>query len=577
MTESELKCSFCQYTATSMPFLESHLESHRGEKLFQCRFCNYTTKYCGNRIVHERRMHLNKKPYKCKYCTYATVQSSTLHKHVAVHHSEMCTYKCIQCKFSCDDEKRYSKHLTKHHTEMFTRNLSQITTAHHYPVYESDMNPQGGPSQADNSNYPAPDKNADVSEIKMETSAEPQGEENSVQTVDGETGDGQGNEPGQESNQEESHSKSTAPMENVSPERGVGRPVIYFNDGESPSKGPKPPKLYRCRYCEYTTKFATNRLIHERRHLGKKPYMCKYCDYAATQSTTLKTHMRQKHSQAFEKYHCTLCPFQCVLEEVFMKHLRDFHADTAAVIDPNVTQADAAVTEASIGRSPYAISNVPATYTMAGMSANHQNIQMTSTPNNESNFRGASATASVSDYFADFNSLLNQTRQDTSSDPPCVVEVPGEDSSPTDNSEVLYTGKSLPAAYPKNKEQDGGTQAYHATETPSKAVFPVSLHSGNQRIVVNHRSEHRHVDSISSSSGTSIGTQTLLVLHDMSTVANKKRAFQCQHCDIIFPDNVLFTIHRGFHGYEKPFQCNVCGYDCGDRYEFASHSHSCMP
>ena len=33
----------------------------------------------------------------------------------------------------------------------------------------------------------------------------------------------------------------------------------------------------------------------------------------------------------------------------------------------------------------------------------------------------------------------------------------------------------------------------------------------------------------------------------------------CQHCDMYFADNILYTIHMGCHGYENPFQCNICG------------------
>ncbi|KAK7901235.1 hypothetical protein WMY93_018004 [Mugilogobius chulae] len=45
----------------------------------------------------------------------------------------------------------------------------------------------------------------------------------------------------------------------------------------------------------------------------------------------------------------------------------------------------------------------------------------------------------------------------------------------------------------------------------------------------------------------------------------------CQHCDIYFPDNILYTIHMGCHGYENPFQCNICGYKCKSKYDFACH------
>jgi IKAROS family zinc finger protein len=45
----------------------------------------------------------------------------------------------------------------------------------------------------------------------------------------------------------------------------------------------------------------------------------------------------------------------------------------------------------------------------------------------------------------------------------------------------------------------------------------------------------------------------------------------CQHCDTYFSDNIMYTVHMGCHGYENPFQCNVCGCKCRNKYDFACH------
>uniref|UniRef100_A0A8D3A9K6 IKAROS family zinc finger 2 n=2 Tax=Scophthalmus maximus TaxID=52904 RepID=A0A8D3A9K6_SCOMX len=49
------------------------------------------------------------------------------------------------------------------------------------------------------------------------------------------------------------------------------------------------------------------------------------------------------------------------------------------------------------------------------------------------------------------------------------------------------------------------------------------------------------------------------------------RAFQCEHCRVLFLDHVMYTIHMGCHGYRDPLECNICGYRSKDRYEFSSH------
>uniref|UniRef100_A0A914XQ69 C2H2-type domain-containing protein n=1 Tax=Plectus sambesii TaxID=2011161 RepID=A0A914XQ69_9BILA len=47
--------------------------------------------------------------------------------------------------------------------------------------------------------------------------------------------------------------------------------------------------------------------------------------------------------------------------------------------------------------------------------------------------------------------------------------------------------------------------------------------------------------------------------------------FVCQHCRIAFENQVLYTIHMGYHGYELPFKCNRCGHVANDGLSFNLH------
>nr|XP_040034854.1 DNA-binding protein Ikaros isoform X6 [Gasterosteus aculeatus aculeatus] len=49
------------------------------------------------------------------------------------------------------------------------------------------------------------------------------------------------------------------------------------------------------------------------------------------------------------------------------------------------------------------------------------------------------------------------------------------------------------------------------------------------------------------------------------------RAYRCEHCRVLFLDHVMYTIHMGCHGFRDPFECNLCGHQSQDRYEFSSH------
>ena len=56
------------------------------------------------------------------------------------------------------------------------------------------------------------------------------------------------------------------------------------------------------------------------------------------------------------------------------------------------------------------------------------------------------------------------------------------------------------------------------------------------------------------------------------SLTNFSSQWQCQHCNIIFPDQTLYFLHRGFHsGNGNPWKCNGCGQRCTDMYDFNAH------
>ena len=72
-----------------------------------------------------------------------------------------------------------------------------------------------------------------------------------------------------------------------------------------------------------------------------------------------------------------------------------------------------------------------------------------------------------------------------------------------------------------------------------------------------------------------VNNESLTSSVSVATSANESNALQytCVHCDIIFKDKVLYTVHRGSHGFNDPFTCNLCGTELKDKYAFAAHFH----
>ncbi|KAM8967027.1 DNA-binding protein Ikaros [Pelodytes ibericus] len=78
--------------------------------------------------------------------------------------------------------------------------------------------------------------------------------------------------------------------------------------------------------------------------------------------------------------------------------------------------------------------------------------------------------------------------------------------------------------------------------------------------------EHRSYDMIRAG-----GDNTQDAFKVISSSGEPVKIHKCEHCRILFLDHVMYTIHMGCHGFRDPFECNMCGYQSQDRYEFSSH------
>ncbi|XP_063308106.1 DNA-binding protein Ikaros isoform X3 [Pelobates fuscus] len=78
--------------------------------------------------------------------------------------------------------------------------------------------------------------------------------------------------------------------------------------------------------------------------------------------------------------------------------------------------------------------------------------------------------------------------------------------------------------------------------------------------------EHRPYDMIRAASENSQDAFKVI-----SGSGESIKVHKCEHCRVLFLDHVMYTIHMGCHGFRDPFECNMCGYQSQDRYEFSSH------
>ncbi|GAB6030445.1 hypothetical protein CHUAL_007315 [Chamberlinius hualienensis] len=84
-------------------------------------------------------------------------------------------------------------------------------------------------------------------------------------------------------------------------------------------------KPFACEKCEYRTADHNSLRRHKMRHSGEKPYRCPFCPYACIQSSTYKTHLKNKHPGLDEglMFCCQHCSFRTIKKENFVTHMVD--------------------------------------------------------------------------------------------------------------------------------------------------------------------------------------------------------------------------------------------------------------
>jgi len=64
-------------------------------------------------------------------------------------------------------------------------------------------------------------------------------------------------------------------------------------------------------------------------------------------------------------------------------------------------------------------------------------------------------------------------------------------------------------------------------------------------------------------------------LNDKDLNKNREKSLNgshiCKFCEIAFMDSIMYTIHMGYHGFQDPFKCNMCGIETTDKVSFFMH------
>ncbi|XP_076809933.1 uncharacterized protein LOC143452742 [Clavelina lepadiformis] len=406
------------------------------------------------------------------------------------------------------------------------------------------------------------------------------------------------------------------------PNSSIGLPsgsesVVFQNSSDDVGTNTK--EQYGCPFkqCTFTTNWKSSLGMHMKTHTDERPFQCALCNKHFKLKHHLKHHILT-HSQ-YKPFKCHLCDYRTSDSYCLQRHKVNKHR--LQVKRPKRSSLPTMVS--AFGQVPFQTDheNFVKSFTTADSTA--QTVFPAKSPlsfgNSQAFFSSVSATPLIrrtsslssvgqvvtpsSDQATihpkilqvhsagDTSSLHSEVRRKSQNDD--IIQIPDDldkaadhrsisspESIPVTVKEELSTDRESPeVSYVRgtnanrwlstsvdNGHSPGSSKSKSVGRSQSElfqsASFPPSVVKNNAVKITKPES----LELSSKENVTSCKSNLQSVHSDLIS-----RRWRCVHCEIVFPDNIMYGLHMGCHAVGRPFQCNVCGNICKDKHDFMFH------
>lgn len=340
----------------------------------------------------------------------------------------------------------------------------------------------------------------------------------------------------------------------------------------------KRDRILTCPKCPFITEYKHHLEYHLRNHFGSKPFKCDKCAYTCVNKSMLNSHLKS-HSNVYQ-FRCSDCTYATKYCHSLKLHLRKYGHSPAMVLNPDGSPNPLPIVDVyGTRRGPKQKNGNPNNNN--NNSANNNKVsESQQTSPNVPVFNPYGFLPTQLPYYSLLNSLppfpfsqeANEEKNNnvekaigTEDDEDKEEKAPLDLTCPEPSNDSDASRIETPVT--KNRRKG---KAYKI-EKPALALTDEEENEPEPK-------RSREEDLVDLSRPVKSPRVDLCEADSEQKTREAKDDYSCTYCDISFKDIVMYTMHMGYHGYQDPFTCNMCGQQTSDKVAFFLHiartSHS---
>lgn len=345
----------------------------------------------------------------------------------------------------------------------------------------------------------------------------------------------------------------------------------------------KPEKMLQCPKCAFVTEYKHHLEYHLRNHSRSKPFQCPHCNYSCVNKSMLNSHLKS-HSTVLQ-YRCLDCNYATKYCHSLKLHLRKYTHKPDIVLNLDGTPNPLPIIDVyGTRRGPKSKSTTSKLLAEIEKNQQQQKSQMSQL--------SPPLTPST-------NSIATATTNSITKTPPSSLSLPNAAmmvQNMLQNKMPLFPYFNLNFQMFAQQQQQQNESMNDDEDSKAEEADTNFVENSPVKKVTSSRTKRKgkafkfdekinspadHFDDeVMNEPTMPVKTNEVpdnsvsRVTSSMNSVENveKSEDYECKFCGIVFRDNVLFSLHIGYHSLgDDPFKCNMCGTKTEDKIQFFLH------